>query len=160
MDRETIGIEIRFAEDAHTHAPSMSPPASEESSQEQHSELRAVLQRAASSRSEEHTFDGQEAKDVEKPAAVNDKQKTRRRRDEDESRPLSAILAEAGKRALGGGLPGAMAMGVQVGALMWLRTTMNYQYRYGTSTSEAMRALYKDGGIPRFCTTLKFLIKV
>ena len=33
---------------------------------------------------------------------------------------------------------------------MWLRTTMNYQYRHGTSTTEAFRALYKQGGIPRF----------
>ena len=27
---------------------------------------------------------------------------------------------------------------------------MNYQYRYGTSTREAMRTLYSQGGIPRF----------
>lgn len=41
-------------------------------------------------------------------------------------------------------------MAIQVVSLMWLRTTMNYQYRYGTSTREAMRALYKDGGVLRF----------
>jgi|EP01047_Picozoa_sp_COSAG01_P018592 hypothetical protein len=63
---------------------------------------------------------------------------------------LNEVLAKAGKRALGGGLPGAAAMVVQVGGLMWLRTTMNYQYRHGTSTLEAMRYLYKNGGIPRF----------
>jgi hypothetical protein len=33
---------------------------------------------------------------------------------------------------------------------MWLRTTMNYQYRYGTGTMEALRTLYADGGILRF----------
>lgn len=33
---------------------------------------------------------------------------------------------------------------------MWMRTTMNYQYRYGTTTSVAMRTLYADGGIRRF----------
>ncbi len=33
---------------------------------------------------------------------------------------------------------------------MWLRTTMNYQYRHGTSTSVAIKTLYKEGGIPRF----------
>ena len=27
---------------------------------------------------------------------------------------------------------------------------MNYQYRYGTSTGEALRALYKEGGVRRF----------
>ena len=41
-------------------------------------------------------------------------------------------------------------MGIQVVSLMWLRTTMNYQYRYGTTTSEAIRKLYKEGGIRRF----------
>ena len=30
------------------------------------------------------------------------------------------------------GISGFCAMGVQVTSLMWLRTTMNYQYRYGT----------------------------
>ena len=46
----------------------------------------------------------------------------------------SAIFQKAGKKALGGGLSGAIAGVVQVMTLMWLRTTMNYQYRYGTST--------------------------
>jgi len=53
-------------------------------------------------------------------------------------------------RAAGGGLAGAMAMGIQVFSLMWLRTTMNYQYRYGTTTTVALKTLYKEGGIPRF----------
>lgn len=59
-------------------------------------------------------------------------------------------LKSAGYRALGGGLPGAAAMGVQVLSLMWLRTTMNYQYRYGMSTTEAVKTLYSQGGVPRF----------
>mmetsp|Transcript_36970 Transcript_36970/g.103241 ORF Transcript_36970/g.103241 Transcript_36970/m.103241 type:complete len:316 (+) Transcript_36970:31-978(+) len=67
-----------------------------------------------------------------------------------EQEELGEILKKAGKRALGGGLPGAMAMGIQVGSLMWLRTTMNYQYRHGTTTRQALRALYKDGGVGRF----------
>ncbi|WIA39850.1 hypothetical protein OEZ86_013298 [Tetradesmus obliquus] len=41
-------------------------------------------------------------------------------------------------------------MVVQVLSLMWLRTTVNYQYRFGTSTSVALRTLYRDGGIVRF----------
>lgn len=41
-------------------------------------------------------------------------------------------------------------MVVQVGSLMWLRTTMNYQYRHGTSTGQALRTLYAQGGVPRF----------
>ena len=41
-------------------------------------------------------------------------------------------------------------MVIQVTSLMWLRTTMNYQYRYGTSTFNAMNTLYNNGGIRRF----------
>jgi len=61
-----------------------------------------------------------------------------------------AILANAAKRAGQGGLAGAAAMGINVCSLMWMRTTINYQYRYGTSTMTAFRTLYADGGIPRF----------
>lgn len=61
-----------------------------------------------------------------------------------------SIVKKALKDALGGGLPGAFAMTVQVTTLMWLRTTVNYQYRYGTSTKQAFITLYKDGGIRRF----------
>ena len=45
----------------------------------------------------------------------------------EEQSPLQVAL----RSALGGGLSGGVAMFVNVGALMWLRTTMNYQYRYG-----------------------------
>lgn len=65
-------------------------------------------------------------------------------------KPLSQILRESGARALAGGIPGAAAMAVQVTSLMWLRTTMNYQYRYGSTTREALRHLYQEGGIRRF----------
>jgi len=65
--------------------------------------------------------------------------------DEDKS-----LLREALHKGYVGGTSGALAMTIQVSSLMWMRTTMNYQYRFGTSTSEAMRALWKDGGIRRF----------
>lgn len=42
------------------------------------------------------------------------------------------------------------AMVIQVCSFMWLRTTMNYQYRYGGGTKDAIKFLYKDGGVPRF----------
>lgn len=61
-----------------------------------------------------------------------------------------AILNKALKRAGQGGLAGAAAMAINVCSLMWLRTTVNYQYRYGTSTTAAFKKLYADGGIPRF----------
>jgi hypothetical protein len=65
-------------------------------------------------------------------------------------KPLGEKLKAAGYRALGGGAAGATAMVLQVTTLMWLRTTMNYQYRYGTSTMDALKSLYKEGGIVRF----------
>lgn len=43
-----------------------------------------------------------------------------------------------------------MAMGINVCTLMWIRTAVNYQYRYGTTTTQAFRTLYAEGGIPRF----------
>jgi len=59
-------------------------------------------------------------------------------------------VQQALRSALGGGVAGGLAMFVNVGALMWLRTTVNYQYRYGMSTTDALRHLYREGGIPRF----------
>jgi len=54
------------------------------------------------------------------------------------------------KDALGGGLSGAAAMVLQVLTLMPLRTVMNYQYRYGTTMTQATRTLYADGGWTRY----------
>mmetsp|Transcript_22596 Transcript_22596/g.62842 ORF Transcript_22596/g.62842 Transcript_22596/m.62842 type:complete len:293 (+) Transcript_22596:154-1032(+) len=60
------------------------------------------------------------------------------------------IMDKAGKSAFRGGIAGACAMGANVACLMWMRTTVNYQYRNGTSFPAALRAIYADGGIPRF----------
>lgn len=77
------------------------------------------------------------------------------------------------KKAGGGGLAGAMAMVIQVLTLMPLRTVMkcafssldspqeeltnlsfvllhSYQYRFGTTTTEASRKLYEEGGWGRY----------
>ena len=58
----------------------------------------------------------------------------------------STVVLEALKKAGGGGAAGAAAMAANVAALMWLRTTVCFQYRYGMSTTVAMRHLYNDGG--------------
>ncbi|KAK1227245.1 hypothetical protein PQX77_009758 [Marasmius sp. AFHP31] len=58
------------------------------------------------------------------------------------------------KAALGGGLSGAAAMVLQVLTLMPLRTVMNYQYRYGTSMTQAIQTLYHDGGYKRYYSGL------
>lgn len=60
------------------------------------------------------------------------------------------ILDKASSSAMRGGTAGACAMFLNVGALMWMRTTVNYQYRNGTSFPVALRTIYADGGIPRF----------
>eukprot|EP01083_Nonionella_stella_P022915 63333_1 len=62
----------------------------------------------------------------------------------------SDIRAKAIKRATGGGIAGSAAMFIQVTSLMWMRTTMNYQYRHGSTTSVAIKTLYSEGGVRRF----------
>ena len=72
--------------------------------------------------------------------------------------PTQAIFEKAAKRALGGGISGFAAGIAQVVLLMWLRTTMNYQYRNGGSTREALDALYEEGGIARFYRGISFAL--
>jgi hypothetical protein len=67
-------------------------------------------------------------------------------------------MSKAARRALGGGLSGALAGVVQVLTLMWLRTTMNYQYRHGTSTMTALRTLWSQGGLGRLYQGLPFAL--
>jgi len=52
--------------------------------------------------------------------------------------------------AIKGGASGSIAMILQVFLLMWLRTTVNYQYKYGVDSSTAFSRLYREGGILRF----------
>ena len=68
------------------------------------------------------------------------------------------IFSKASKRALSGGKAGASASIVQVLSLMWLRTSMNYQYRYGGTLSSSLDTLYKEGGIPRLYQGLPFAL--
>jgi len=63
---------------------------------------------------------------------------------------FSEIMNKSAKSAIRGGTAGAVAMGANVAALMWMRTTVNYQYRNGGTFFGALRHLYGDGGIPRF----------
>ena len=69
-----------------------------------------------------------------------------------------AIFNKAAKKALGGGKAGAAAAVVQVLTLMWLRTAMNYQYRYGGTLGSSLKELYDDGGVPRLYQGLPFAI--
>jgi len=64
--------------------------------------------------------------------------------------PPPSILRKAARRAIGGGIGGLFAGVVQVLSLMWLRTAMNYQYRHGGTTMQALQILHAQGGIARF----------
>lgn len=57
---------------------------------------------------------------------------------------------EAWRAALGGGVPGAAAMVLQVLLLCWLRAIMHYQQVKGGSVAAAARAMYAQGGVWRF----------
>jgi hypothetical protein len=69
-----------------------------------------------------------------------------------------AIFQKAGKKALGGGQAGASAAVVQVCSLMWLRTSMNYQYRYGGNLQSSLQTLWAQGGLPRLYEGLPFAL--
>lgn len=63
---------------------------------------------------------------------------------------FNEIMTHAGKKALTGGLAGMGAQAINVLTLMWMRTIMNYQYRYGGTFAEVVKKLYAEGGVPRF----------
>jgi hypothetical protein len=75
------------------------------------------------------------------------------------SNPTSnEILNKALNRSFNVGLAGYGAMTFQVGSLMWLRTTMNYQFKNGGGTFNTLQTLYKQGGIPRFYRGVGFAL--
>lgn len=63
---------------------------------------------------------------------------------------LKNILTKSKEKAINGGIAGASAMFFQVSSLMWMRTTMNYQYANGGTISNTIKLLYSQGGILRF----------
>ena len=89
------------------------------------------------------------------PAVNNSSNHNQSQLDESPSFP---IFQNAFKKAIGGGIPGAVAGVVQVLSLMWLRTVINYQYRYGSNFIEALSYLYNHGGVPRLYSGLGFAL--
>lgn len=71
---------------------------------------------------------------------------------------VSKVMSSAGTTALSAGVYGAFAGTIQVVTLMWLRTTVNYQYRYGVSFTKAIKELYSQGGIMRFYSGFFFAL--
>lgn len=70
------------------------------------------------------------------------------RRNSKERTPYE-VLQKASGAAFRGGLAGASAQAINVVSLMWMRTIMNYQYRYSGGFFEVLGKLYKEGGVPR-----------
>lgn len=68
------------------------------------------------------------------------------------------VLRRCLSRAGSGGLPGAAAGVLQVLMLMWMRTVINYQYRYGASLGAAISELYRQGGVLRFYQGVSFAL--
>jgi hypothetical protein len=78
---------------------------------------------------------------------------------EKENPTLESILKKSLKKAVGGGIPGAAAGLIQVMTLMWLRTLINYQSRYGGSSfRRSFATMYADGGIRRFYRGVGFAL--
>jgi Mitochondrial carrier protein. len=68
------------------------------------------------------------------------------------------ILQQSAQKAISGGKAGATASVVQVLSLMWLRTSMNYQYRYGGTLGSSLKNLYDEGGVGRLYQGLPFAL--
>jgi hypothetical protein len=61
-----------------------------------------------------------------------------------QAKELSQLLSDAAHKALGGGAAGALAMTANVAALMWMRTTIQFQYRRGSAQRSAAHALRQN----------------
>lgn len=59
------------------------------------------------------------------------------------------VVVTAFGNAVRSGSAGFVAGTLQVVAFMWLRTVMNYQYKFGGSTREVLSKLYREGGVAR-----------
>lgn len=81
-----------------------------------------------------------------------DKKKSDKKPHVDDGRsPFQHAIDKSKRSALRGGVPGMVAMSLQVTLLMWMRTAINYSYAHGgTSMIQTLSALWKQGGIRRF----------
>jgi hypothetical protein len=71
---------------------------------------------------------------------------------------VKQVLQQSAQKAISGGKAGATASIVQVLSLMWLRTSMNYQYRYGGTLESSLKSLYQEGGVGRLYQGLPFAL--
>jgi hypothetical protein len=71
---------------------------------------------------------------------------------------FNEVMKKASARAFRGGVAGFAAGVIQVGTFMWMRTAMNYQYANGGTMLSSIKALYKEGGVPRLYKGMSFAI--
>lgn len=62
---------------------------------------------------------------------------------------MKAVMAQALQKAWRSGSMGFLAGTSQVLVFMWLRTAMNYQYKFGGSLREVLQKLWAEGGLLR-----------
>lgn len=74
------------------------------------------------------------------------------------NKQYSEMFDKSLSNAFKGGVSGSIAMAINICTLMPLRTSVNYQYRYGTDPLTSIKTLYKDGGILRFYRGFGFAI--
>ena len=74
------------------------------------------------------------------------------------SKDFKSDLMHALNAGCSAGLSAAWAGLAQVVFLMWLRTIVNFQYRYGGSIVHSIKTIYAGGGIFRFYNGLVFAI--
>ena len=67
-------------------------------------------------------------------------------------------FSEILKSSAQAGISGGVAMTFQVSSLMWLRTTMNYQYKNGGNMVNTLKLLYKEGGVARMYRGYSFAL--
>jgi uncharacterized protein YceK len=85
------------------------------------------------------------------PRSINKKEISRSNAGTDQvTNGVWGSISKAQRDILRGGLSGAAAGLVQVVTLMWLRTIINYQYRFGKPLLISMRELYAQGGFMRY----------
>ena len=101
-----------------------------------------VIRGAKEDAAPEHSISNLAAKKQEEPKKVN----------------FGDVMKKASQKAFRGGVAGFAAGVIQVGSFMWMRTTMNYQYANGGTLGNALKTLYKEGGIKRFYRGLPYAI--
>lgn len=60
--------------------------------------------------------------------------------------------------AIQDGISGALSSIIQIITMMWIRTSINYQYRHGGSILQTIHTLYEQGGILRFYDGIAFAL--